>query len=194
MLDIEAMERSRIKLIHIDAPSWDHSRLVVGRAIKVRKHENADRLIVITVDYGGPKPVDVSTSTTTSLNCYRRASEREIPVFNLPYARKGAWAYEANTEENPRPLKKIKRSNFRGLASKGMVCSEVDIGLSDDLIDHDDVIWLPYEAPIGQPLFEYLSGYALKIPMPKDNAYSPKTEDIARMLKEYIHEPQLVGV
>ena len=48
----------------------------------------------------------------------------------------------------------LKRAKIRGVESAGMVCSEKELGLSDD---HEGVLILEAEAAIGQPLKDYLA-------------------------------------
>ncbi len=54
---------------------------------------------------------------------------------------------------------KLKAGNIRGVRSEGMVCSERELGLSDD---HEGILILPDDAPIGAPLREYLGDSVLE--------------------------------
>ena len=47
----------------------------------------------------------------------------------------------------------IKKSKLRGVVSNGMNCSERELGLGGD---HDGIMILPEDAPIGMPLADYL--------------------------------------
>jgi len=47
----------------------------------------------------------------------------------------------------------IRNTTIRGVASSGMLCSEKELGLSDD---HSGIIILPADTPIGIPLSQYL--------------------------------------
>src|SRR6185436_5852564 len=47
----------------------------------------------------------------------------------------------------------IKKSKIRGEISEGMLCSERELGLSEN---HDGIIGLPADAEIGKPLAEAL--------------------------------------
>ena len=46
----------------------------------------------------------------------------------------------------------IKKSKLRGVESCGMICAEDEIGVGTD---HDGIIVLPEDAPVGQPAAEY---------------------------------------
>lgn len=48
---------------------------------------------------------------------------------------------------------KIKKSKLRGVASCGMNCSARELGLSND---HEGIMILPEDAPVGMPLAQYL--------------------------------------
>ena len=48
---------------------------------------------------------------------------------------------------------KIKKSKLRGVASCGMNCSERELGLGND---HDGIMILPEDAPVGVPFAEYM--------------------------------------
>jgi phenylalanyl-tRNA synthetase beta chain len=50
-------------------------------------------------------------------------------------------------------MKKLKPSKIRGVESSGMVCSERELGLSEE---HEGIILLPEDAPVGLPLRDYL--------------------------------------
>lgn len=48
----------------------------------------------------------------------------------------------------------IERRRIRGVSSDGMLCSEHELGLSDD---HHGILDLPTNAPVGKSLYQYLS-------------------------------------
>jgi len=49
---------------------------------------------------------------------------------------------------------KLRKTKIRGVASNGMLCSAVELGLGDE---SDGIIELPADAPVGSPLVAYLS-------------------------------------
>jgi len=87
-------------------------QVVVGRAEKIRSHPGADKLKLVTVSYGAELPVEVVCGAPNVKvgGCY-------------PLALEGA--------ELPGGLR-IKRTRIRGVESCGMLCSERELGLSDD--------------------------------------------------------------
>ena len=48
---------------------------------------------------------------------------------------------------------KIKKSKLRGVVSCGMNCSARELGIGSD---HDGIMILPEDAPVGMPLADYL--------------------------------------
>ncbi|MCJ2098739.1 phenylalanine--tRNA ligase subunit beta [Methylobacterium sp. E-046] len=105
---------------------------VIARILTAEQHPNADRLRVCTVDTGAGAPVQVVCGAPN-------ARADLVSVFAPP----GTYV----------PGKAITLSvgMIRGVESRGMLCSGAELGLGDD---HDGIMELPTDAPIGQ-------GYAL---------------------------------
>ena len=72
-----------------------------------------------------------------------------LPAVKVAFARAGAVLVDAYSDATPRPNKKLKPSKIRGVESAGMVCSERELGLSEE---HEGIILLPEDAPVGVPL------------------------------------------
>jgi len=126
---------------------WDPEKIVVGEVRAVRTHPNADRIVLAEVEYGGPAP-EVVVSGPPSLLALRGQSDLHLKVA---FAMEGADLWDPYADE-PR-VKKLKKSKIRGVESRAMVCSEKELGLSDQ---HVDIIYLPDDAPVGTPLADYL--------------------------------------
>jgi phenylalanyl-tRNA synthetase beta chain len=98
----------------------------VARVLSAEPHPNADKLRVCMVDTG---------------------SERVQVVCGAPNARSGMQAVFASPGAViPKSGMVLKESVIRGVASKGMLCSGAELGLSDD---RDGIIELPESAPLG---------------------------------------------
>ena len=67
----------------------------------------------------------------------------------VPFAKVGARLIDARTGE----METLKAARIRGVESAGMVCSERELALGDD---HDGIVVLPEDAPVGAPLQEYM--------------------------------------
>ena len=102
---------------------------VIAKVIEAKQHPNADRLRVCLVDTGDGNPIQVVCGAPN-------ARTGMIGVFSPP----GTYI----------PGKKITLGvgTIRGVESRGMLVSEAEMELSDD---HEGIIDLPSDAPVGQP-------------------------------------------
>ena len=106
---------------------------VIASVISAEKHPNADRLRVCMVDLGDGKPVQV--------------------VCGAPNARGGMKSvFSAPGTFIPGKNITLAVGNIRGVESHGMLCSPAELMISDD---HDGIIDLPADAPIGKPYAEW---------------------------------------
>jgi phenylalanyl-tRNA synthetase beta chain len=133
---------------------WDPEKIVVGEVRAVHHHPNADRIVLAEVEYGGPEP-EVVVSGPPSLLALRGQSDLHLKVA---FALEGARLWDPYADQ-PR-IKRLKASKIRGVASRAMVCSEKELGLSDE---HEDIVYLPDDAPVGVPLVDYLGDAVLDI-------------------------------
>ncbi len=107
----------------------DLAPFVVGYVTEARQHPNADRLRLCVVDIGGGESHEV--------------------VCGAPNARAGMKGVFAGTGTLiPGTGARLKKSKIRGVESNGMLCSEAELGLSDE---HAGIIELADDAEIGSP-------------------------------------------
>lgn len=102
---------------------------VIARVISAEQHPNADRLKVCMVDTGAGAPVQVVCGAPNA-----RAGMKG--VFVPP----GAFIPGKNMT--------LQVGTIRGVESRGMLVSEFELQLSDD---HEGIIELPPDAPVGTP-------------------------------------------
>ena len=107
---------------------------VVAEVLAVEPHPNADRLRVCQVSVADGQPLQI--------------------VCGAPNARAGMHSILATTDAVMPDGTKIRRSKLRGIESQGMLCSASELGLGDD---HDGIIDLPTDAPVGTPAATYLN-------------------------------------
>lgn len=115
--------------------SWDN--VIVGQITSIDPHPNADRLRLATVDLGTEKETVVCGAPNLNTG------------DKIAFARVGARLinpYNGETEE-------LKPAKIRGVESKGMVCSEKELGISDN---HEGILVLSPEAKAGIPLADYM--------------------------------------
>ena len=122
-----------LEVEHIDDKAKALAPFVIAKVISAEQHPNADRLRVCMVDYGqvanGEKPLQV--------------------VCGAPNARAGLFSV-FSPPGTYIPGKNITLSvgTIRGVESHGMLCSAAELELSED---HDGIIELPADAPVGTP-------------------------------------------
>src|SRR5712692_4110761 len=165
-LEVEAIENS--------ADWWDPELIVVGQIVAVKSHPNADRLVLVDVDFGGSQTEQVVTGAP---NLFQYKDMEHLPLLKVAFARSGAVLIDAYSEEQPRPKKKLKPSKIRGIPSNGMVCSERELGLSEE---HEGILILPEDTPVGIPLRDYLGDEVLLLSLTVDMARCLSIIGVAR--------------
>ncbi len=106
---------------------------VIAKVVSAEKHPQADRLKVLMVDIGQGAPVQV--------------------VCGAPNARAGlVGAFAAPGTYVPGIDVTLSVGNIRGVESRGMMCSEKELQISDS---HDGIIDLPDDAPVGTSYATY---------------------------------------
>jgi phenylalanyl-tRNA synthetase beta chain len=134
---------------HLGA-DWQRDKLFVGEVRDVIPHPNADRLLLAVVEYGQGTPQTVVTGATNL-----RPGECGQKVA---FAVEGARLWDGYSAE-PRQ-QTLRRARIRGVESAGMICSEKELGLSDE---HGGVLILDPDAPVGQPLQDVLGDTILEV-------------------------------
>ncbi|HEX6108727.1 MAG TPA: phenylalanine--tRNA ligase subunit beta, partial [Ktedonobacteraceae bacterium] len=153
---------------------WDPEKIVVGQVVALRAHPNADKLVLVDVDYGDLQPEQVVTGAP---NLFAYKDLARLPILKVAFAHSGAVLIDAYSEEQPRPKKKLKPSKIRGIPSNGMVCSERELGLSEE---HEGILLLPEDAPVGMPLRDYLGDEVLELGLTPDMARCLSMIGVAR--------------
>ncbi len=150
-LEVETIEY--IGLPEANLP-WDPEKIVVGEIRAVHYHPNADRLVLAEVEYGGPER-EIVVAGPPSLLAMRGQDDLHLKVA---FAMQSARLYDGHAEGWR--IMKLKKAKIRGVSSRAMVCSEKELGISDE---HEDIIYLPDDAPVGTPLAEYLGDAMLEL-------------------------------
>ena len=163
---------------------WEEDKIVVGQIAAVLPHPDADRLVLVDVDHHASQDPDepvLQRVVTGAPNLFqykdRSLSAGDLPVLKVAFAREGALLDDAYSDKRPRPRKRLKKAKIRGVESLGMVCSELELGLSEE---HEGILLLPDDAPVGQPLRHYLGDEILEIDLTPDMARCLSMWGIAR--------------
>jgi phenylalanyl-tRNA synthetase beta chain len=118
----------------VEKVAGDFTGVVVGKVVECMQHPNADKLRVTKVDIGKAELLDI--------------------VCGAPNCRKGLMVACATVGAVLPGDFKIKPAKLRGEPSEGMLCSYSELGISDE---HNGIIELPDNAPLGQDIREYLN-------------------------------------
>ncbi len=129
----ERLTASGLEVDSVRGVAGDFTDVVVAEIETCESHPNADKLSLCTVDDG--------------------SAERLQIVCGAPNARPGIRVPLARVGARIGPEFTIKRAKLRGVESAGMLCSAKELGLSDD---HSGLLELPFDAPVGVDLREYL--------------------------------------
>ncbi|MCG9127587.1 phenylalanine--tRNA ligase subunit beta [Candidatus Poribacteria bacterium] len=108
--------------------------VVVGRVNSIRPHPNADKLVLCKVDIGNSDELQI--------------------VCGAPNVSEGMCAPVATINTELPTGITIKRAKLRGEESHGMLCSEKELGISDEA---SGLMELSNDLPLGKPITEVLS-------------------------------------
>jgi phenylalanyl-tRNA synthetase beta chain len=118
----------------VEPVAAEFSGVVVGEVVECGQHPNADKLQVTKINVGEDELLDI--------------------VCGAPNCRQGIKVAVAKVGAVLPGDFKIKKAKLRGEPSFGMLCSFSELGLSDD---HDGILELPLDAPIGTDIRDYLN-------------------------------------
>ena len=123
----DCLNRIGLEVESIENPADKLSAFRVARVLNAAPHPQADKLQVLTVDAGG-EPLQV--------------------VCGAPNARAGMLGVFGPAGATvPANGMVLKVAAIRGVESNGMMCSIAELELGDD---HDGIIELPADAPVGE--------------------------------------------
>ncbi|MFM8321768.1 MAG: phenylalanine--tRNA ligase subunit beta, partial [Chloroflexota bacterium] len=153
------------KDIKVEGISWDPETIVTAEILEVNPHPNADRLVLCELNDGQR----MHTVLTGAPNLYPFKGQGRLPKpIKVAYAKEGARIYDGH--QPGQVLTTLKRAKIRGVDSYSMVCSEKELGISEE---HEGVIFLDDDAPVGVPLVDTIGDAVFDIAI---------TPNIARVL------------
>jgi phenylalanyl-tRNA synthetase beta chain len=109
--------------------------VVIGEVLTCKKHPDADKLSVTTVNVGGPDPLHIVCGAPNV------AAGQKVPVATI-----GTFVYKRDESFE------IKKSKIRGELSEGMICAEDELGLG---ASHEGIMVLNADAIPGTPASDY---------------------------------------
>jgi phenylalanyl-tRNA synthetase beta chain len=154
--------------------AWDKEKIVVAEVREVMPHPNADRLTLLDL-YDGQQSHTVLTGAPNLFHL--KGQGKLAPPLKVAYAKEGAMLYDGHAEDLQ--LTTLKRTKIRGVESYSMVCSEKELGISEE---HEGIILLDADAPVGMPLVDYIGDAVLDIGILPNMARNASVIGIAREL------------
>ncbi len=163
-------ERIEAKITGLE---WDRQLIVVGELQEVGPHPDADRLVLAKVDDGET----VNTVVTGAPNlCEFKGRGPLDPPVKVAFAKEGARLYDGH--KPGQQLMRLKRARIRGVESSSMVCSEKELGISEE---HEGVILFDAGAPAaGTPLADYLGDVVIDIDITPNMSRNASILGVAR--------------
>jgi len=129
----DVLNRTGLEVEGIENPAERLAGFTVARVITATRHPQADKLQVLTVDSGDGGLLQV--------------------VCGAPNARAGmVGVFGKEGAVVPSNGMVLKKTAIRGIESNGMMCSSRELELGDD---HDGIIELPADAPVGTVFSDY---------------------------------------
>ncbi|MBM4413222.1 MAG: phenylalanine--tRNA ligase subunit beta [Chloroflexi bacterium] len=152
-LEVDAVEK--LGVADSELP-WDPTLVLVCNILEVTQHPNADRLVLAEVEYG-PGLVHTVVTGAPNLYQYKGLGRLNHPLKSV-FAKEGAVLYDGHVEGKVKV--KLKGKPVRGVMSDAMLCSEKELGISEE---HEGIMILPDDAPTGTPLVDYLGDVVIDI-------------------------------
>jgi phenylalanyl-tRNA synthetase beta chain len=144
--------------------------VVIGEVLTCKKHPDADKLSVTTVDIGAAQPLQIVCGAPNV------AAGQKVPVATVgTTVFKGSESFE------------IKKSKIRGELSEGMICAEDEIGLGNS---HDGILVLNNDAKPGTAAanyFEVIRDLVFEIGLTPNRIDSGSHFGVARDLAAYLN-------
>ncbi len=162
--------------------AWDPAKLVVAAILEVLPHPNADRLTLLRLDDGSGHEQTVLTGAPNLFE-YKGQGPLAQPL-KAAYAREGSILYDGH--KPGQELMTLKRAKIRGVESYSMVCSEKELGLSEE---HEGIILLPANAPVGMPLAEYMGDVVFEVKINPNMARNANILGLAREVAALTGQP-----
>ena len=162
-LEVEAMEE------------WESVKgglkgVIIGEVLTCRKHPDADKLTVTTVNIGASEPLHIVCGAPNV------AAGQKVPVATV-----GTVVFKG--EESI----EIKKSKIRGELSEGMICAEDELGLGTL---HEGIMVLEKNAVPGTPASEYFkleTDFIYEIGLTPNRIDSGSHFGVARDLAAYLN-------
>jgi phenylalanyl-tRNA synthetase beta chain len=169
------MSGNEVKAVLSAGDSWEN--VVVGQVTAINPHPNADKLRLATVETGQGQETVVCGAWNF------------VTGDKIVFASIGAVLTDGHNGGTLR----LKPAKIRGVESRGMICSEMELGISQE---HSGILILPADAPVGMPLKEYLGDTVIDLDVTPNRPDCLSIIGIAReaaaLTNQNVHIPETV--
>lgn len=159
-LEVEGIEKTGSQNVNLKG-------VVAGKVVSLEKHPNADKLRIAIVDIGENENLRIVCGAPNI------AEEQKVPVATIGTE---LPAKDGSTF-------KIKEAKLRGVESFGMICSEAELGVSEN---HDGIWVLEPSVKIGTPVSDLIkksgSDWMIEIGLTPNRADAMSHYGVARDL------------
>ena len=128
-LEVDSMEK-------VETIKGGLEHVVIAQVLTCEPHPDSDHLHLTTVDVGGERLLNIVCGAPNV------AAGQKVVCAQI-----GTKIYTSDTE-----YYEIKKGKLRGAVSEGMLCAADELQLGTD---HDGIMVLPDDAPVGMPAKEY---------------------------------------
>lgn len=193
VLTMCGLEVDEVKLLGLAGPdndrhgfkftglSWSADKFVVAEIREVNPHPDADRLVLCELEDG--EGVKTILTGAPNLFPYLGKGVLETPI-KVAYVREGAVLYDGHKPGFQ--LTKLKKTKIRGVETFSMVCSEKELGLSEE---HEGIILFDSDAPTGMPLADYIGDAVFVIDILPNMARNACIKGVAREVAAQLNLP-----
>lgn len=163
-LTVAGLESAGMKAFGVPAPErlrvkpedaglvWERDKIVAAKVLKIEKHPDADKLKLVTVEYGAAEP---KTVVTGAPNIAPGQSGMTV-VLGLRGTR-----YFYRDKEGKKTVFTLEPKALRGIMNDAMCMSDYELGISED---HEGIIILDdSDAPPGTPIQDVLGEVVVEL-------------------------------
>lgn len=125
---IRAQHGTSLRYPKSDHLVWHREKLLWGAVREVKPHPGADRLVLAMVDYGAAE-LEQCVTGAPNLFAYKGQGLLPAPLYTV-IALEGAEVWDGHSDEPKRMI--LKEKPLRGIPNRSMVCSDKELGISDE--------------------------------------------------------------
>lgn len=162
LLTFSGLEIEDVEKVETIPGGLEH--VVIAEVLTCEPHPDSDHLHVTTVNVGGETPLNIVCGAPNV------AAGQKVVCAQI-----GTKIYTSDTE-----YYEIKKGKLRGVVSEGMLCAADELQLGSD---HDGIMVLPADAPVGMPAKEYFhveEDYTLEVAITANRSDATSHIGVAR--------------